>query len=408
MDEQSEIRRQMLTAMSNPESVRMNALSVVLLGLNDARRKTLTAAFAGTQAQVVRAAVMPGLDALPQLLEPECDVLIVDLNEDSERGLDVVEAACELAPPITVMVYASLTDSDLLVRCMRAGAREFLSDPLSPVAVTDALIHASVRRDEFKRQKKTLGRCLTFVGAKGGSGVTTVASNFAVALAKESGQSVILLDLDLRLGDAALNLGLSSEFSALDALENENRLDSELVSKLLVRHESGVQVLAAPDEHNSFQPAKSAVMKLLHILRSDFMWVVVDAGTRYNGYGQSLFDVAEKIYLVTQVSVTELRNSNRFIGAFFKGAAARKLDVVLNRFATHVGEIDQESITKALTVSPAWKIPSDFLAVRAAQNTATALVLKDGPVSRVLMSMARAACGKTAQEVRKKRFNLFS
>jgi pilus assembly protein CpaE len=406
-DKKADVRKQMLTAVKSLDSVSMSTLSVVLLGDSDARRKSLTTALGGSQAQVVRQSALPTLDSLPALLGDDCDVLIVDLAESTERALDLLEAACGLQSSLTVMAYGRLSDPELLVRCMRAGAREFLSEPLSPASVTDALIRASVRRDEVRRTKKVAGKCLAFVGAKGGSGVTTLASNFAVALARESGQSVVFVDLDLRLGDAALDLGLSSEFSTLDALQNEARLDSELVSKLLVRHESGLQVLAAPDEHNVFHPTQSGVMKLIQILRNDFAWVVVDAGTHYNSYGQSLFELAEKVYLITQISVTELRNSNRFITALFTGDAARKLEVVLNRFAPRAGEIDDLSINKALTVSPAWRIPSDYAAVRAAQNAATALVMKDGAISRILTSMARTACGKTAEEIKKRRFGLF-
>jgi pilus assembly protein CpaE len=411
MDAKSEIGKQMLTATGNPESVSMNALSVVLLSASEARRQMLAAALAGTQARVMGdaagKAALPGRDALPSFLQGDPDVLIVDLHEDTERGLDLVEAACTLDPTITVMAYARLTDPELLVRCMRAGAREFLSDPLSPASVTEALVRASVHRDEVKRHKKTDGKCLVFTGAKGGSGVTTVAANFAVALARESGESTVLVDLDLQLGDAALHLGLSSEFSTLDALANESRIDSDLVSKLLEDHGSGLKVLAAPEQYKAFQPTPSGVAKLVNILRHDFAWVVVDAGSHFDSYSQALFGIAEKVYLVTQVSVTELRNSNRFINAWFKGDAARKLEVVLNRYAPRAGEIDEASIAKALTVSPAWKIPSDYWAVRMAQNNATALVLKDGPITRTLAQMARTACGKAPEENKKRRFGLF-
>jgi pilus assembly protein CpaE len=383
----------------------MHALSVVLLGANSGRREAVSAALAGTQARVVRQIDLPDRDTLPALLRNNCDVLIVDLNEQAERGLDLVEAACGIDPSLTVIAYARLNHPDLLLRCMRAGAREFLTDPLSPGAFTEALVRASVRLDEVRRQKKTAGRCLTFVAAKGGSGVTTIAANFAVSLANVCGEGVVLVDLDVCLGDAALDLGLSSPFSTLDALENENRLDSELVAKLLVRHSSGLQVLAAPDGYNTFQPTVSGVVRLVNILRNDFPWVVVDSGARFGAYGQSLFDISEKVYLVTQVSVAELRNSNRFIAASFKGDAIRKLAVVLNRYAPRSGEIDEESITRALTVVPAWKIPSDYQAVRSAQNSATALVMKDGPITNVLRQMARTACGKP--EEKKKKFSLF-
>jgi pilus assembly protein CpaE len=394
------------TTVGSPESVSIKALSVVLLGAIEARQ-TLAGALAGTSARVTKEAGLPNLDELAQALESGCDVLIVDLSENTERGLDLVEAACGLDSSMTVMVYSHQTDPQLVVRCMRIGAREFLSDPLSVNSVAEALVRASARREEVKTPRKGVGKPLVFVGAKGGSGVTTVASNFAVALATESGQSVALLDLNLQLGDAALGLGLSGEFSTFDALQNENRLDSDLVLKYLVRHSSGLQVLAAPDEPVTFQPTASGVMKLVNILRNEFAWVVVDADCHFGGYGQSLFDAAEKVYLVTQVSVTELRNSNRIITAHFPGEAARKLEVVLNRFALRAGEIDEQSIAKALTVSPAWKVPSDYNVVHSAQNAATALALKDSSVTRVLTNMAKAACGKTTVETRKRRFGLF-
>jgi pilus assembly protein CpaE len=203
-------------------------------------------------------------------------------------------------------------------------------------------------------------------------------------------------------------LGVSSEFSTLDALKNEERLDSDLVSKLLVRHSSGLNVLAAADEYDDFQPSATGVIKLINILRLDFDWLVVDAGNRFTGYGASLFELAEKVYLVTQVSVAELRNSKRFVAAFFPGAAACKLEVILNRYAVRAGAIDDQSIAKALTVAPAWKIPNDYEAVHSAENTATPLALQDGAIGRALVHMARAICGKAEEGSKKKRrFSLF-
>jgi Flp pilus assembly CpaE family ATPase len=115
--------------------------------------------------------------------------------------------------------------------------------------------------------------------------------------------------------------------------------------------------------------------------------------------------------LVTQVSVVELRNSYRIIKAFFGSEPSGKLEIILNRYTTRSADIDELSISKALVLSSldtAWKIPNDFQAVRSAQNTATALSLKDNPVTRALLGIARSACGKTAPaESKKRRFSLF-
>src|SRR5277367_3147477 len=134
----------------------------------------------------------------------------------------------------------------MLVRCMRAGAREFLTQPIAPGMIVEAMIRASVRRPTTRVAKKTAGKLLIFAGAKGGSGVTTVASNFAIALAQESGQKTLLIDLNLPLGDAALELGLTAQYSTANALQNFQRLDSNYLSQLLVKHKLGLSVLAAP------------------------------------------------------------------------------------------------------------------------------------------------------------------
>jgi pilus assembly protein CpaE len=393
------------SSVGSPQSLSMNALSVVLLG-DGVVRRSLSSALYGTQAHIVREAPLPNLDGLGSLLEGECDVLIVDLNDRAERALEIVEAALSILPALTVIVYSRKADSELLVQCMRAGAREFLSDPLSSSAVNEALVRAFVRRDESKRVKKTAGKCLLFIGAKGGSGVTTIATNFAVALAKESGQSVALLDLDLQLGDAALHMGLSNKFSTLDAFQNQERLDSELLSKLMVHHSSGVQVLAAPNEHNAAQPPTEDVEKLVSLLRQDYGWLVVDAGSHYNGYANSLFGAADKVYLVTQISVPELRNCHRLIARYFGDEAGAGLEVVINRFVARSDEIGEQSIARVLMDHKTWKVPSDYSVMRQAQNNATPVVMKDSGVTRAIVDIVRAECGKKT-ESKKRMFGLF-
>jgi pilus assembly protein CpaE len=383
-------------------------LSIAVIGDSKDRQKQLREMIPAAQAEIADEFRLPPVEDLPRLLEKGFDVLIVDAAENSEAAIRIVEAVCTLQPALTVMVWARAADADLLVRSMHAGAREFLSDPLRPQVLVDACTRIALRRDEIRRQKKVAGRCLVFAGAKGGAGVTTLAVNFAVALAAETGQKVALLDLDPGLGDAALELGLSAELSALDALRNEERLDSEFVSKLLVRHASGVYVLASSDEYTDAAPAPSAVIKLVNILRFDFPWLVIDADSRFGAYGRSLFEAADTVYLVTQVGVPDLRNANRFMRTFAAGADAGKMQVVLNRYELRAGEIDEQSMAKALTVAPSWKVPNDFNTVHLAENSATPLILKNGSITRVLRQMARVACGKSPQEAKKGRFSLFS
>jgi len=324
-------------------------------------------------------------------------------------AIDLIECICGQNASLTVMAYSAHGEPDLLVRCMRAGAREFLTDPLSPALLSEALIRASARRIETDRGKKVSGEMLVFLGAKGGAGVTTLASNFAIALQKVSGREVALVDLDIQLGDVSLTLGLTPRFTIVDALRNAGRLDADFVSTLLTAHSSGVSVVAASFRYKSFPPLEDGSLeKLLYILRDQFPYVVVDAGASLGAARDVLLELADSIYLVTQVDVPSLRNAHRLISHLDQmGKTGRRVEVVINRFDGRRMEIDEDRISKALSRPLQWKVPNDYAAARRSQNTGTPLALEDSSVSRALHQMARTACGKKADTNRKKRFGLF-
>jgi Flp pilus assembly CpaE family ATPase len=331
---------------------------------------------------------------VPKLLEQHYDVIIIDLDSHPEYALELVESICAKGAA-TVMVYSMKADSELLVHCMRAGAREFLTLPFSQTTMAEALVRASARRPATRSPKKASGRLLVFLGAKGGDGATTLACNFAVAVAKESGQSTLLIDLDLPLGDAGLNLGVVAEYSTINALQNSARLDSSFLSKLLVKHSSGVSVLTAPGKFPTYEATTDAIDRLVSVARQDFENVVVDMGSRLDLMGSSLFKDGSTVYLVIQAGIAGLRNSNRLISQFFS-TGIPKLEIVLNRFEPRTMGVAEDQITKALTRPAQWKIPNDFNAVRRMQTTAIPLALEDSPMSRLIRQMARTACGLPA------------
>jgi pilus assembly protein CpaE len=270
------------------------------------------------------------------------------------------------------------------------------------------MVRASVRRPVHRTVKQAEAKLLIFLGAKGGAGVSTLAANFAVALTQESRQRIALLDLNLPLGNTAIDLGLNAPLSALDALRNLDRLDSHFLSTVMVKHSSGLSVLAAPDRYSSLAAiSDGAIEKLVHIVRQDFDYVVVDAGAGVGLAGQALLSSATAVYLVLQVSLPELRNANRIVCEYFQSDTPQ-LEIVLNRFNPRSVEIDEEAITKALTMTAKWRVPSDYVAVRKAQNLAAPIVLDGSPISQVIRQMARSAPGYSpAVETKKKKFSIF-
>ena len=110
-----------------------------------------------------------------------------------------------------------------------------------------------------------------------------------------------------------------TQFSTANALQNVSRLDSTFLSKLLTKHSSGLSVLSAPDKYTPVNASAESIGKLLSVARQGFDYVVVDAGSSMGATYKTMLEGASIAYLITQVSISELRNSNRLISEFFTG-----------------------------------------------------------------------------------------
>jgi pilus assembly protein CpaE len=383
-------------------------LRVIVIGPNDQRRRAVAEALGPHQVTLAREYMAYPSGAQLALDSTDWDIAALDLDSDAPTALGLVAALMSRNPGATVMVYSRSTDQELLMRCMWAGAREFLNLPLSARVLAEALTRAATRKQELEASRKSRGKILVFAGVKGGVGTTTLAANFTVALRREAGVEPVLVDLDVELGDASVLLGVKPSFTIIDALRNPKRLDGEFVAGMLARHDSGWSAIAGPDQCDGPIPYESADLAvLLNILREQFAYLVVDAGSALGRNGEALVEAADKWYLISQVDVLGLRNTQRYI-MLLQRLGVQDLEVALNRFDPRRNEISEDEIVKFLGVPIHWRIPNDYHVVRQSHNTGTPLALGDSVLARVIAQMARSACGKPATAERRKAFSMFA
>jgi len=389
-------------------------LGIAVISPDDYRRSLAIRALDGFPQGRIREFISypPDVESVTRVLKESFDVVIIDLDTDPEYTINLVQSLCAEGGT-NVIVYSQNVDSGLMLRCLRAGAREFLHTPITPAAMADALARAWVRRTETTQQAAVVveeevveqitdSKLFVFLSAKGGSGVTTLACSYALALAEQSGRRTLLIDLNFPLGDAALNLGIKSLYSTVQAIENASRLDGHFLSTLLVQHSSSLWVLCAPTEMTSIHPPDESIKTLLDVALQDFEYVVVDAGSRSDLPTSQRFDPSVTFFLVTQVGIPELRNANRFIKRL-PTEHGPTLEVVINRFDSGAQGIDELHVTKALTRPVRWKIPNDYAAVRQMQNSATPITKEDTPIARAILQMTQAVCGTPVVPEKKKK-----
>ncbi len=378
-------------------------LSVAVLDFEEQRRKAVAAALAGLNNVDITEVPSFPLKAsdLAKILPETYNVVLLNADCDTDLAFELVQQLSTNSRTY-VMAYSSHADMKQAVHLMRAGAREFFTAPIDAVELGAAIERAAEHYSLTAQATKEGGRLFVFLGTKGGVGVTTLAANFALALAQESEGKTLLMDFGLPLGDVATNLGIKTEYTMFNALQYPERLDARMLTQLVAKHSTGLSVLASPAEFHDDQSPIASIDKLIAVASEAYNFVVADVGSRIDLLNTSLFDKSSVVYLITQVGITELLNANRMITKFFF-TRDQTLQVVLNRFKPSDLLFEERKIAEVLTRAPQWKVPDDYAAARRTRETATPMVLIDTPIARTIREMARTASGTVAGKADRKR-----
>lgn len=403
----------MLEVPGAPDSTDEISLTVGILGPHEQRLKAVSSALSDQPGLQVTefTSYPPKQGDLAQKLARAYDVLMIDVDSDPDYAFAILEILCEGGRNY-VMAYSAKSDMKLAVRFMRAGAREFFKLPIDGGELATAMKQAAAHHAAAAivvppvSEERSGGKVFVFLGTKGGCGVTTLAANFALAMAEESERDTLLVNLGLPLGDAAINLGMVNEFSVDAALQHPERLDASMLATLAAKHNTGLKVLGSSNEFPEGSPLKDSLDKLIAVARQSYDFVVVDAGSRVDLMQTTLFGQLSTIFLVTQVGISEMRTANLMMKKFFS-SHGENIQIVLNRFKSSDLLFDEKTINDALTRPAEWKIPDDFTAARRRRETAEPMVLIDSAIAQAIRQMARTAGGITTEKDTKKGFFRF-
>ena len=292
--------------------------------------------------------------------EPAARVVLVALGDAPDTGLDALGRAAAVADTLAVAV-GRLDDPELIQRAIGAGARRYLDfDRLAeqlPVAV-DTLGREGVV--DLRR-----GKVIAVVAAQPGSGVTTVATALAFALAEEKVGSVALAEVGTGVPELALALSLAPVNSLGEFIERSEDADSGMARAAAVEHKGGVSVLAyKPETLRPSAVAAGEARRIQTVLRGGFDWVVLDLGHGADGGNAEFIAQADRVVVVTRQDVPAVRLTRRLLGKLVI-APVERLVLVANRYG-QAGHIAWKKVEEALKVPVKEWIPDDPAGVNAA------------------------------------------
>ena len=311
-------------------------------------------------------------------------LVFLDVASDREQALQLLGEMSRLGPAVQVIALLAGNDPDLILRCLRAGAVDFLIQPFTARPARGGA-EPSWRgcSPAAEAAGKEPAKIFAVMPAKGACGATTIACNLAFQWKRLGAKRILLADLDPLTGTLSFLLKIKSIYSFLDVLQRSHELDTDLWNAM-VTPVNGVDVLLAPELMVEGTQDLRDPAPILEYARHAYDVVVIDTGGVYGEWNLNQARLANELLLVTTNELPALQAAQRALSYLDTNRIGRwKMRLVVNRYHRDVG-LSREVIGTALHTEVFDILPSDYEAVQKS-------LMEGKPAPRARRS-ARASC----------------
>lgn len=282
------------------------------------------------QGTIIRGSIAKAIDHLGQHRSP--NILVVDISAVDLPISKVNQLADVCEPGVAVIAIGDRNEIGLYRDLLHAGVTDYVVKPINPQLLIKALTNSRAHTGEASPIHKKLGSLVAFVGARGGVGTTTLATNIAWYLSHRQNRRVALVDLDLQNGDCALALDIKPTSGLREALANPLRIDNTLLERVMSPVGERLFVLSAEEplgEDLHFTPL--AVETLVSALREQFHYVVLDIPRIPAPPYRRALDMADFCITVADQTLRSVRDAVRLRAALGEADGKRRDLLVVNR-----------------------------------------------------------------------------
>jgi pilus assembly protein CpaE len=369
-----------------------NVLRLAIVDPSDAARESLKTMLLGLDMVWLEAECSRYEFFSDVVAQTHPDIGVVALDADSDKALQLVEQLATTAPQCSILVISGSTDGSLILRAMRAGAKEFLPKPVRIEDLVGALERLSERQFGKGDGKSRGCQVIAVCGATGGVGATSVAVNLGCALAAIEQNSVCLVDLDLSLGDADVFLDTIPDYTLIDVAQNVTRLDFTLLKRSLTKHSSGLFLLPRPVQLEDAALVNADDMqRVIGLLKATFTHLILDCSKAYSAIDMAALEMATHVLMVTQLDLPCLRNVVRLMVSFGEVAGLKdKVKVVVNRVGLDGSQISLKRAKETMGCEIFWQLPNDYRTMSEVRNNGVPLI-EQAPKAAITQSIVEMA-----------------
>jgi pilus assembly protein CpaE len=321
------------------------------------------------------------------------DVMLPKL--DGYQVAESIRQAEGASRHVPIIMLTAEREVEQKVRGLRAGADDYIVKPFHP-----AELHARIRSllarfapPDSAAGQPTLGKVLAFYGAKGGVGTTTIAINAAIALQRDLGRRVCLVDGNLQFGDHRVFLDLGLDRKSIVDVAAAPSIDADLLRQVVVRHDTGVDLLLAPPSPETAELVNhDHILSVLETLRSMYDYVIVDIDKRLDDINLGAIELADTVFVVMTADLSCLKNVRLVLETIAHlGYDPSKVSLVLNRSNAYTG-INVKNAEGALRRTIEHQVVNEYRRSISALNSGAPFMSdkSSSVLSRSLLDFARS------------------
>ena len=241
---------------------------------------------------------------------PTPNLIIIESLSDRDAmlgDLDQLADSCDAGTK--VLVIGTVNDVVLYRSLMQRGVSEYMVAPLQPYQVIDSIGNLYEDPDA-----EPVGEVIAFIGAKGGSGSSTVCHNTAWAMSKITSTDVVITDFDLPFGTAGLDFDQDPVQGIADALTAPERLDEVLLDRLLTKCSENLSLFAAPSTlDHVYDLSEQQCSTVMDVVRSNLPYAFMDIPHMWTGWSRQMLIHADDIVITATPDLASLRNTKNLI-----------------------------------------------------------------------------------------------
>jgi len=332
--------------------------------------------------------------ATPNLILVETSAVGDDLFSHLARLAEVCDAGTK------VVVLGHLNDVAVYREMIRQGVNEYLVTPLSPIQIVEAVSRLYIDPDA-----PPIGRSIVFMGAKGGTGSSTIAHNVGWCISTRMNEDVIITDMDLAFGTAGLDFNHDPAQGIADALMAPERLDDVLLDRLLVKCSDHLSLFAAPAVlDRDLDMDSESFESVLEIVRETVPCVIVDLPHIWAPWTKKILMSADDIVITATPDLASLRNAKNILDLAKQTRANDSLPhLVINQVGVPKRpEIPVKDFAEAIGIEPTLVLPFNPGLFGSAANNGQMIEELDAKskATEGLRYLAKQLCGRDAMPVK--------